>query len=305
MTYMSRQAALAIGIIAPYVRSKLAMDASIDLRPLLIGSSASNWLDDKPKILRGIQRACKGKLGRDASIGEVAELLDMIDSHGVEGDEPVVPSVHNAMIRTAKVKGKDGNRASESKFNGKVNEDDDPLTKAEEFLKEKLSDNDLARVLSIMRGEAEDEDFEDDEDREDDSDDREEENNPDRDPNEDDEIDRTRETSPNEYQRRIGKARDNPPNMRRAGRDEPPPFKGRPRPGGAMDAAMIGDLNRIGVIPMERQQLHLDNFGRTPDGRMPARRPKAQIAMDAKARSRSQSSFARRFPDAAKIGRAM
>jgi hypothetical protein len=301
---MSRQAALAIGILAPYVKSKLAFDQSIDLRPLFTGVTARTWDEDKCKILKGIQRACKGRLARDASIGSVAELLDLI-SDVVTEDEAVEQGVHNTMIKTARVKAKDGswgNRASErseSEFNGSQ---DDVVSSVEEFLKGKLLDEEIEQVCELLRGNSNDNY---DEDLDDDSDDREEENNPDRDPNEDDEIDRSRETSPNEYQRQIRKAVDNPPNMRRAGRDEPPPFKGRPKVGGGMDAAMRRDLNRIGILPMERQQPHLDNFGRLSDGRLPAKRPKAQIAMDAKARSRSQKSFVERFPDCAKVGRAM
>jgi hypothetical protein len=81
---MSRQAALGIAVLASHLRRPkiLAKDARLDLNKIFSGVTAKNFPQKKKTILRLL----KPKLASDATIGEVAELLDMIDSHGVETD---------------------------------------------------------------------------------------------------------------------------------------------------------------------------------------------------------------------------
>lgn len=161
---MTRQAAMAIGVIAPFVRSKLAADSGVDLRPILVGLRADDFKTRKPLILRAIRKAVKGKLAKDATIGEVAELLDMIESHGggIDDDE-APPALHEAMSKAAEVEpievektdgeGEEGMENDEEDTGG----DDDPISAVEGFLKDKLSDGDLAHVCQMLRGGAKDE----------------------------------------------------------------------------------------------------------------------------------------------------
>ncbi len=95
---MSRQAAIAVSVLSAHLRPKLAKDAKLPLFSLLDGVTTKNFQEKKPDILSGLKsklklnaaeiKKFKGKprIAMDATIGEVAELLDMIESHGVEGD---------------------------------------------------------------------------------------------------------------------------------------------------------------------------------------------------------------------------
>jgi hypothetical protein len=99
--------------------------------------------------------------------------------------------------------------------------------------------------------------------------------------------------------------------------DDPPPFRGRPEPGGTMtgDAAMAYDQRfpgvraRVGIEPDYRPTDSIsayDNWGRPTGARPIARnsrsgrhtRSEAAMALDA----RSEHSYAMVFPDAMKIG---
>jgi|SRR5208282_6164110 len=78
----------------------------------------------------------------------------------------------------------------------------------------------------------------------------------------------------------------------RRARDEPPPFEGRPRPGGGMDPISGGRL-----FDPDR------DYGRSGEEGQD-RRTAADMALDARARQDSNfAHFARLFPNAAKIER--
>jgi hypothetical protein len=102
---MTRQAARTIAAVVPFVKAKLAQDEAVDFTKLLAGVKAETFTDQKPKLLEGIRKLTKGKLAQDASIGELAEMLDLLDSHGVEQDEDVSEAQHEAMMATAQGKG--------------------------------------------------------------------------------------------------------------------------------------------------------------------------------------------------------
>lgn len=160
---MTRQAARAIAVLAPFVKQRLAQDQSVDLRKLLGGVKAETFTEDKPRLLKGIQRLTQGKLAQDASIGEVAELLDLIDSHGVEEDADVSAAQHKAMEATAKV---NAPKLEEDKgmAKPKAKDNEEVVEKKEkenmpgkhagmhEFLKDKISAEDLDKVHQMLAG---------------------------------------------------------------------------------------------------------------------------------------------------------
>jgi hypothetical protein len=94
--------------------------------------------------------------------------------------------------------------------------------------------------------------------------------------------------------------------------DEPPPFSGRPRPGGRMDAMgrdeKTGRVAFRGVLPMEGDgKPKFDSFGRRigvyGKPMLLTKPQRRQLALDAKAAGRSHTNFFDRFPDAKRIGR--
>lgn len=276
---MTRQAAKTIAVVVPLVRSKLAMDhKSVDLRKVFEGVSAATFTEDKPRILRNIQRVTKGKLAQDASIGEVAELLDLIDSHGIEEDESVSKAQHNAMEAAAHgtsnlgIPKKVGKEFAEKDKGKTFDAEEKQMPKEDggglhgnihEFLKDKISGEDMDKVHGMLakRGGAQDEDDH----EEDEEADREEEKfggGEDEEggeekledlgaaTGEDEEYDLKDKESGSESKQeqrdnaeewRRGEKKDRPATDKKhakdkkRAKDEPPSFKGRPQPGGGMD----------------------------------------------------------------------
>ncbi|WP_347558566.1 DUF2213 domain-containing protein [Robbsia sp. KACC 23696] len=73
---LSKKAVMAKGALLAVLKPIMAADAAIDLNTVLAGVKKSNWLDKKP----GIVAAIKPKLGKDADIDQVIELLDKLDA---------------------------------------------------------------------------------------------------------------------------------------------------------------------------------------------------------------------------------
>ena len=218
---LSRRAGIALLATAAWIRPRLAQDAVLDLRPAFRGVTAKNFADQKGSIVARLGDLTKGKLAKDATIGEVAELLDMIESHGTEGDEDDMPE---PMADAAENIGE--------KFAERDAMDAEPLAAVEEFLRGKLSDEDLERACAMLRGGGEDEDPKL---RElgaaDDAENEEERSSnarTDRETNEDEPAEREEMAAAIKAEEAKGKKKP-------GAKDEPPPFKGRPRPGGAMD----------------------------------------------------------------------
>lgn len=319
---MTKRAAATIRYLAPFVRSKLAQDQSVDLRKLLMPITAATFQEDKPRILRGIQRLTKGKLAQDASIGEVAELLDIIDAHGggLEEDESVSKAQHNAMEAAAhgtsnlgipKKVGKEFEKADK----GKTFDEDDMAEKGNredrveggtgglhhpihEFLKGKVSAQDLDKVHQLLAKHADDHSYADDEHEEDSEIDKESQEffggeGEDQDgesyeegegepgeklkklgaeTGEDEEYDladKDAGSEPEQEQRdnmrewRRGQRKTEPAtDKKRRGMDRkrakdgggPPPFKGRPSPGGGMDRRGSAHDRRDLVTRAEMEQ---------------------------------------------------
>jgi hypothetical protein len=75
----SRKAAIVRGALTAYLLPKLAQDQKIDLKPVLLGTTAANWKTAKPQIITRLKTAAAGKLAQDASLEDLAKLLDHFD----------------------------------------------------------------------------------------------------------------------------------------------------------------------------------------------------------------------------------
>ncbi|MCC8963763.1 DUF2213 domain-containing protein [Bradyrhizobium sp. Pear76] len=87
---MTRTGAALRSVIALHLVPRLAQDAKLDLRPILAKLTMKNYAAQKPIIITGIKTAAKGKLAADASIEDVATLLDAMEKAPIaDGDDEV------------------------------------------------------------------------------------------------------------------------------------------------------------------------------------------------------------------------
>lgn len=83
-TVISRKGAVAKGALLAFLRPRLAQDAKIDVTPLVLGLTHKNFRDRKAGIAAGLKEAARGKLAKDASLDDVAQLLDVLEKEEVE-----------------------------------------------------------------------------------------------------------------------------------------------------------------------------------------------------------------------------
>lgn len=103
----SRQ--ISIGALCAYMRPRLAKaHLALDAKPLGImgkvfeGVTGKNFKEQKPVIAKRLQELAKPMLAKDATLDQVGQVLDMLDKHEVEGgDASVSPEQHNAMEAAA------------------------------------------------------------------------------------------------------------------------------------------------------------------------------------------------------------
>jgi hypothetical protein len=98
MARMTKTAASGIALMGSYLRPKLAQDAKIDLAPVFKGLTLKNLDERRPEIIREIRKLTKGKLAQDASIGEIAEVLDLLEAHPDTGEDAPVTDTQEAMM---------------------------------------------------------------------------------------------------------------------------------------------------------------------------------------------------------------
>ncbi|CCE05772.1 conserved hypothetical protein [Bradyrhizobium sp. STM 3843] len=135
---LTRKGAVAMGALMIALRPKLAMDAKIDLAPLFKGVTSKNFKEKKAGIVEGITKLTAGKLAQDASIDDVAALLDSLDgvdpAEGAAADNDAtegLPVVGQGPNETTMDAGAEGVR---------------------QFLTGKLSDEDIAKVCAMIDG---------------------------------------------------------------------------------------------------------------------------------------------------------
>jgi hypothetical protein len=131
---LTRKGAVALGAIMIALKPKLAMDAKIDLAPLFKGVTSKNFKEKKPAIVEGVTKLTAGKLAQDASINDVAALLDSLEgvepAEAADNDETSgLPVVGQGPNETTMDAGAEGVR---------------------QFLTGKLSDEDIAKVCSMI-----------------------------------------------------------------------------------------------------------------------------------------------------------
>jgi hypothetical protein len=145
---LTRKGAVAMGALMVVLKPKLAQDAQIDLSPLFKGVTSKNFKEKKPAIVEGVTQLTAGKLAQDASIDDVAALLDSLEgvapAEAADNDLAGLPIVGKGPDETTMDAGAEGVR---------------------QFLRGKLSDEDIAKIcLMIDSGGAADEADEADED---------------------------------------------------------------------------------------------------------------------------------------------
>jgi len=156
---LSRKALLARGALAAYLAPRLAKDQKIDLRDVLLGTTAGNWQSAKPVIVKRLKRAVQGKLAQDANVEEVEELLERLDEEEDEDGERV--DQDRAVIRRGRPS-RDANEVSRTETDPEEREDNpgthgtgededgDELEHVAKFIAEKLTPEDMDELESMV-----------------------------------------------------------------------------------------------------------------------------------------------------------
>lgn len=114
MPNLSRKAVVAKGALLAYLRPKMAKDARLDLNAILAGVDAKNFTAKKPVILADVRKAMQGKLAQDAKLDDMEEAVDSVEKEEEADDE---------MGPRGKDKGAKDGEAREF-LKGKLSEDD-------------------------------------------------------------------------------------------------------------------------------------------------------------------------------------
>lgn len=138
-TVLSRKACLLLGAVAAVMQPKLAQDAKLDLTPIFAGVTSKNFKEKKPEIVKAIVKLADGKfvdaagvaMANDEGISDVVALLDKLESVSpTEGkDDATEP---NSAMPIATMPDDDDD----------TSQDEDPMMKAKEFAKSKMSADD-------------------------------------------------------------------------------------------------------------------------------------------------------------------
>jgi hypothetical protein len=140
---VSLLAATALGALATHLKPRLAQDAKLDLAPLLEGVNGNNFKARRDGIVTGIKAAATGKLAKDANLDDVVDVLEAV---------------------AAMAPAEDMEPNSGAPVAGKTPGKDEEPNKLRDFLKGKLSEDDMKACDELMDDqEAMDEDDDEDE----------------------------------------------------------------------------------------------------------------------------------------------
>ena len=299
---LTRKAAMTMGALHGFLRPKLAADAKLDLSGVLARVTSKNFAASKPQIISGVQKAIKGKLAQDASVEGLATLLDALEEEKGGGMDDPLP------LETEPSGGLPSGKLDKSMDAGPDHEVHEAL---KAFLADKLSPEDMAQVESMISSEAADEDVSETKMKD---------------------IKAADEDDEEADEHEMKSAKD-----KKGARDEPPPFKGMPKPGGemvtkdAMNKAIkaaqeeavrvreaerfvrpwVGDLamahdsaekvykTALDALNVDVKDVHPSAYKRILEQvPLPSKsKVEASLGMDAA----SVKSFAERYPDAARI----
>ena len=154
---------LSVGAIVAALRPNLKKDAKVSVAMAFDGIRTGKKFD-VGKLASRLRTQLKDKLAQDASMGQIAELLDKIDEHERESaDESVSKEQHDAMEAAA-------NGSSNLGIPQKVGEEFEKADKGKKFgdkardwMTEKgMSEDDIGELEAMMEEEEGDDDDEDD-----------------------------------------------------------------------------------------------------------------------------------------------
>jgi len=149
---LSIKAVMARGAIAAFLAPKLAADAKIPLTSILGDINAANFKEKLPSVLKKIDEAIKGKLAKDEKSDGLAQLLDALSSSPVVDDgDPMDDANFNSDDLDAGV-----NPLLEHKDNPEPKAKDGPMDAIKQFLAGKLSPEDMAQLEKLCSGGATD-----------------------------------------------------------------------------------------------------------------------------------------------------
>src|ERR1700692_3310593 len=135
---------LAMGAISQYLAPRLAQDSKVDLSPILIGVTSKNFASKKPYLVTAIRSAVAGSLAQDADTDDVGEIISQIEELAAEAGEAIEGPGGDPDDMGEKPLG-------EGEHEGEHEEtEDDGDNHVAEFLKDKLSPEDLATVIKMM-----------------------------------------------------------------------------------------------------------------------------------------------------------
>ena len=129
---LSRTAAFVGGALTAFLLPKLAQDAKMpDIAPALNGVTYKNFVEMKPKILEGVTAAFKDvKLAKDANLDDMHGFIDRLDKAQAGDEDPPV----------------------EEKQEKKGAFDEEQSNGIKEFLKDKLSEDNMKALDAYLAG---------------------------------------------------------------------------------------------------------------------------------------------------------
>lgn len=98
MGTMSKTAANTMLVLSSYLRPKLALDKKINLKPVVKDLTKDNFNERRSGIISEVRKLTKGKLATDANIGEIAEVLDLLEAHPETGEDAPVTDTQEALM---------------------------------------------------------------------------------------------------------------------------------------------------------------------------------------------------------------
>lgn len=131
---LTRKAVFVQGALVAALAPRLAQDAKVDLSPLFAGVTAKNLKDKTPAIIAGLKERTSGKLAQDATIDDLATMLDVLEKAEVAEGADIDP---NSGLPVAAIEEKAADADAEQ---------------IKAFLAGKLSEDDLAKVLAMLGG---------------------------------------------------------------------------------------------------------------------------------------------------------
>lgn len=225
MKKATRTGTIAAMCVKTFIEPRMALDTTLDL-DMFNGVTRRNFKTKKPVIMDSLEKGLKGKLVKrfalDDTLTALDSLMDMIGSgnKGAGDDEEELPGEVEDSLE-------DIEELDDEKGAG----DDDPMAGVESFLRDKgMGDDDIEHCMGMLRGGGDTLEPE----RELGEGGGEDDNEPPMEVEENEEAGAASNPGQGGGNDRRRGARD-----RRMGRDEPPPFKGRPTVGGGMDSKQV------------------------------------------------------------------